>query len=204
MEIERIAAKLEPLEPGFVLKWRSRRGAVDPETRALLDRQLLNLARRRTGNLDLRFLLSLPPKQRIRGAINLDEVLYETAKWPAGVSMAELFQNMAILGRSGAGKTNVAFHLLQQLSMRKISWLFLDWKRIARHLLPGLKTKVNIYTPGRPLSPLVFNPFVPPPGLEPSVHINHVIGAMADAYTLGDGARRGSHSRSDRSRPGPS
>lgn len=189
MEIERLALKLEPLAPKRVAKWRKARESVDPVTRSLLDRQLINVALRKLDNTDMRALLSLPPERRIRGAINLGTINYAGDKWPAGISTGELLQNLAIVGRSGAGKTNVAFHLLRQLTDRKIPFLFLDWKRTARHLLPRLKAKVNIYTPGRPLSPLAFNPFVPPPGLEPSVHINHVIDAMADAYTLGDGAR---------------
>ncbi len=189
MEIEALAHKLEPLAPKHVARWRKARESVDPVTRSLLDRQLINIAHRKLGNIDTRMLISLPPERRIRGAINLGTIQYAGAKWPAGISTGELLQNLAVVGRSGAGKTNVAFHLLRQLTDRKIPFLFLDWKRTARHLLPRLKAKVNIYTPGRPLSPLAFNPFVPPPGLEPSVHINHVIDAMADAYTLGDGSR---------------
>ena len=48
---------------------------------------------------------------------------------------------------------------------------------------------MGVYTPGRPLSPLRFNPFIPPPGLETSVYIGHAVDAIGDAYTLGDGAR---------------
>ena len=31
-----------------------------------------------------------------------------------------------------------------------IPFLFLDWKRTGRHLLPQLKGKASVYTPGRP------------------------------------------------------
>jgi type IV secretory pathway VirB4 component len=110
--------------------------------------------------------LSLPPKQKIRGIFNLGSVLYEDEKWPAGISSSELMQNMAIFGRKGAGKTNVAFYLMEQLVEKKIPFLFLDWKRTARHLIPKFKDKINVYTPGRSLSKFVFNPFIPPPTVQ--------------------------------------
>ncbi len=66
---------------------------------------------------------------------------------PAGIKASEVMQNIAIFGRSGAGKTNVVFHLLQQLTDKRVPWLFLDWKRTGRHLLPHLSRQldVNIY-----------------------------------------------------------
>jgi Helicase HerA, central domain len=96
---------------------------------------------------------------------------------------------MAILGRSGAGKTNVTFHILAQLIERKIPFIFLDWKRTVRHLIPNFKNKLNIYTPGRALSKFPFNPFVVPPGIESNVYVNQVVDVMSQAFTLGDGSR---------------
>ncbi len=189
MDIEKIARKLKPLMPTDVDRWLRTRESAEPGLKGLIDKQILSKARTTFGDLDSRILLSLPPPHKARGAIHLGAVLYEQEKWPAGVSSGELLQNLAIFGRSGAGKTNVAFHLLEQFGAKKIPFLFLDWKRTARHLLPRLKAKVNVYTPGRPLAPLVFNPFIVPPGLEPNVYINQVVDVMADAFTLGDGAR---------------
>jgi len=96
---------------------------------------------------------------------------------------------MAILGRSGAGKTNVTFHILAQLIERKIPFVFLDWKRTVRHLIPNFKDKLNIYTPGRALSKFPFNPFVVRPGIESNVYVNQVVDVMSNAFTLGDGSR---------------
>lgn len=96
---------------------------------------------------------------------------------------------MAIFGRSGAGKTNVAFHILKQLAEKRIPFIFLDWKRTGRHLIPGLKGRANIYTPGRSLAKFPFNPFLAPPGIEPVFYINQVIDIMAEAYTLGNGSK---------------
>ena len=189
MEIGRLARKLRPVMPREVDHWMRVRETADAELRALIDAQIHAAARKALGNYEHKVLLSLPPKNKARGEIRLGTVLYDTGKWPAGLSRGELLQNLAIFGRSGAGKTNLAFLLLQQLAEKGIPFLFLDWKRTARHLLPRLKRRVGVYTPGRPLSPLRFNPFIPPPGLETSVYIGHVVDAIGDAYTLGDGAR---------------
>ena len=181
MDVEKLARKLEPLMPTEVSRWLSVRETADPELRALVEKQIIAAARRRLGDYRNKILLSLPPASRVRGAINLGTVLYEAEKWPAGLQAGELLQNLAIFGRSGAGKTNAAFHLLEQLAARKIPFLFLDWKRTARHLLPRLKGRINVYTPGRALSPFPFNPFIPPPGLEPNVYINQVVDVLAAA-----------------------
>lgn len=189
MMIEKILRKLEPLLPEKVRAWRRSLDLVDADLRVLVEKQILATAHKRLGNFRNRLLLSLPPEDLIRGKLNLGTVLYEREKWPAGLSHGELLQNLAVFGRSGGGKTNVAFHLLKQLASHKVSFLFLDWKRTARHLLPDLPTKVRIYTPGRQLVRFPFNPFIPPPGLEAGVYANHVVDVLGDAYTLGDAAR---------------
>lgn len=190
MEIDRIARKLEPLRPREVQEWFRVKDVLQPERRAFMERHILSLAQHELGDFRNKLLLSLPPKSKSKGEFHLGEVIYEKEKWPVGISRSELMQNLAIFGRSGAGKTNVAFHLLEQLAKNKVPFLFLDWKRTARHLLPRIKAKVNVFTPGRSLSPFAFNPFVVPPGLERAVYIGFVVDAMSSAYTLGEGAKR--------------
>ena len=175
--------------PQEIHRWLQVRDMADPDLKALIDKQIISAAYKRLGDFRKKILLSLPPKQKIRGIFNLGTVLYEDEKWPAGISSSELMQNMAIFGRSGAGKTNVAFHLMEQLMEKKIPFLFLDWKRTARHLIPKFKDKINVYTPGRSLSKFVFNPFIPPPGLDPNVYVNHVVDILSEAYVLGEGSR---------------
>ena len=133
MNIEKLAQKLEPLMPQEISHWLQIRDMADAELKELIEKQIISVAHKRLGNFRNKILLSLPPKQKIRGIFNLGTVLYEEQKWPAGISNSELMQNMAIFGRSGAGKTNVAFHLMEQLVEKKIPFLFLDWKRTARH-----------------------------------------------------------------------
>lgn len=189
MDILKLARKLEPLMPDQVNHWLNSLDLVDAHVKDLIEKEIVYNAQKHLGNYRNKLLLSLPPKTKARGLFNLGTIVYEQVKWPFGISKQELLQNLAIFGRSGSGKTNVAFHLLQQLAQRKISFLFLDWKRTARHLLPSLPRNIKIYTPGRSLSPFFFNPLIPPPGLEISVYLNQLVDVLAEAYTFGDGAK---------------
>ncbi len=189
MNIEKVIDKLRPLNPDTIQQLMKNREFADPEMKTLIEKQILQIAYKHLGNFHNKLLLSLPPEKKAKGSISLGTIIYEKEKWPFGISPNELMQNMAIFGRSGAGKTNVSFQLLIQLIQNKIPFLYLDWKRTARHLIPKIKAKINIYTAGRSLSEFVFNPFVVPPQVEKHIYLNHTIDALADAYTLGDGAK---------------
>ena len=189
MNIEKLARKLEPLMGEKVRHWMRVREMADAEMKDLLDKQIITEAYSKLGDFHRKILLSLPPEKVAKGSINLGTIQYEAEKWPVGITPTEMLQNMVVLGRSGAGKTNVSFHILRQLVERKTPFLFLDWKRTVRHLTPLLGKNVNFYTPGRSLLKFPFNPFVVPPGTESHVYINQVMDVMSDAYTLGDGSR---------------
>ena len=189
MEIERVARKLEPLMPEQIQRWLRMRDTADADIRGLIDKQIVLTAQRKLGDYQKKILLSLPPKKSTRGQIELGTVLYNGERWPIGLRKDELLQHLGIFGRSGAGKTNLVFHLLMQLSAKGVPWLFFDWKRTCRHLLPQLKHRVNVATPGRSVAPFSFNPFLAPPGLEHGVYVQLVVDVLASAYTLGDGAR---------------
>lgn len=175
--------------PNKVAHWMKTRELADPDLQALIEKQIISTAYNYLGDFHNKILLSLPPEKKAKGSINLGTILYDKEKWPFGISTNELMQNMAVLGRSGAGKTNVAFHILQQLIAKKIPFVFLDWKRTVRHLIPNFKDKLNIYTPGRSLLRFPFNPFVVPPGVESNVYVNQVVDVMSDAFNLGEGSR---------------
>jgi Fe2+ transport system protein FeoA len=187
MATDDLLRKLAPLLPKRVRAWRRQLEVTDSATRALLERQIAHTAYARLRD-PRALLLSLPPPRRARGAFHLGVVRYDEPKWPIGIRESELVQHLAVFGRSGAGKTNVLFHLLVQLAGKKVPFVFLDWKRTGRHLLPLLKARVQVYTPGRALALFPFNPFLPPPGLEAGVYAHHVVDVLAHAYTLGDGA----------------
>jgi hypothetical protein len=188
MEIHKALRKLEPLMPRQVEHWRRTLLTGQAEVKSLLERQILATAYRILGDPHHHILLSLPPREVARGKVHLGQVLYDKEKWDFGLPFSELMQNMAIFGRSGAGKTNVAFQLLQKLVDHRIPFLFLDWKRTVRHLLPQLGRKIKVYTPGRSLAPFPFNPFLVPPGVDSTTYVNQLVDVMADAYMLGEGA----------------
>lgn len=189
MEFEKLIRKLEPLATKKVNHLLRVREAADPRMKTMIESHLTQEAYRRLGNFRNKILLSLPPENKSGGAFHLGKIQYEQEKWDFGLSSKELNRNLGIFGMSGAGKTNVTFLLLEQLVERGMPFLYLDWKRTARHLLPRLRKKVNVYTVGRSLSPLAFNPFVPPPGVERQTYINLLVDTLASAYTLGDGAK---------------
>jgi len=189
MNIEKIAAKLKPIMPYRVSQWIRAMELAEPELKILIEKQIISTAYQNLGDFHNKILLSLPPEKKAEGPINLGTIHYEREKWPFGLNYNELIQNTAILGRSGAGKTNVTFHILSQLIERKIPFVFMDWKRTVRHLIPNFKGKLNIYTPGRSLSKFPFNPFIVPPGIESNVYVNQVVDVLSQAFTLGDGSR---------------
>ena len=189
MDIERIAAKLRPLMPDKISQWMKARELADPELKSLIEKQIISTAYKTFGEFHNKILLSLPPENKSNGPINLGTIIYDKEKWPLGLTYGEMIQNTAILGRSGAGKTNVTFHILSQLIEKKIPFVFMDWKRTVRHLIPNFNNKLNIYTPGRALSRFPFNPFVVPPCIESNVYVNQLIDVMSHAFTLGDGSR---------------
>ena len=189
MNTEKIAAKLKPLIPDKVTHWLKTHALADPDLKALIDKQIISTAYQTLGDFHNKILLSLPPEKKAKGSINLGTILYDKEKWDCGISKNEFLQNMGIFGRSGSGKTNLSFHIIKQLDSNKIPYLFFDNKRTLRHLIPELRNKVNVYTPGRSLSKFSFNPFVTPPGLESPVYINQLVDVLASAFTLGDGSR---------------
>jgi len=189
MNIEKIAAKLKPLMPGKISQLMKARELADSELKALIEKQVISMAYKTFGDFHNKILLSLPPENKAKGSINLGTIFYDKEKWPLGLTYGETIQNTAILGRSGAGKTNVTFYILSQLIEKKIPFVFMDWKRTVRHLIPNFRDKINVYTPGRNLVKFPFNPFVVPPGIESNVYVNQLVDVMSQAFTLGDGSR---------------
>ena len=109
MEIQDLLQKLEPLLADQVARWRSILDFAEPDVSKLIEMQIRLTAQKVLGrDFQQKILLSLPPKDTIKGPLQLGRILYEKEIWMAGLATNELMQNLAIFGRSGAGKTNVA------------------------------------------------------------------------------------------------
>lgn len=97
-----------------------------------------------------------------------------------------LKEHLLICGRSGSGKTNLAFHLMEGIMNAGIKVLAMDWKRGYRDLLQ-IQPDLRVYTVGRDVSPIQFNPLIPPAGCEPRNWGKLIIDVIASAYFGGEG-----------------
>lgn len=188
--VARMLEILMPLMPLEVASWQRMIERTKAADRDFLEQHIIENAHLLLGDFDRKLFLSLPPERKASRRFKLGTVVYEKPKHLFGLAPSELMQNFAIFGRSGAGKSNVGYQLILELTREGVPWLFLDVKRTARDLLPILKNDVNVFTPGRSLTPLGFNPFIPPPGVEPTNYLVHLVDAMASAFALGEGAKR--------------
>jgi hypothetical protein len=132
----------------------------------------------------------LPPSQlQAVGDYNLGMVKYAQKElYPFGLREDEWIQHIAVLGRSGAGKTNTGFVILDQLKKHNKPFLIFDWKRNYRDLLSKDDFKdLEIYTIGRNLAPFAFNPLIPPAGTDPKTWLKKLNEVIAHSYCLGNG-----------------
>ena len=130
-----------------------------------------------------------PPEKKFAtsGDIRLGRVSYgERELYPFAIKRDRLKEHILISGRSGSGKTNLTFVLMEGIMDRGIKVLALDWKRGYRDLLTRRKD-LRVYTLGRDTSPFRFNPLIPPPGCEPHVWIKLIVDVIASAYLGGEG-----------------
>ena len=130
-----------------------------------------------------------PPAEGLAGSgdVPLGTITYgNRVLYPFLLKGDRLKEHILIAGRSGSGKTNLTFVLMQGIMARGIKVLALDWKRGYRDLLTHQKD-LRIYTIGRDISPFRFNPLIPPPGCEPGVWIKLIVDVIAGAYLGGEG-----------------
>jgi hypothetical protein len=81
-------------------------------------------------------LLEPPPEETAKGEYPLGTVMY--AGKPVcvfGLRKNDLPQHVLILGRSGAGKTNIGYILVWNLLCARKPFIVLDWRRNYRHFL---------------------------------------------------------------------
>jgi hypothetical protein len=133
--------------------------------------------------------LSLPQASQAAGPYVLGTVMAgDRPLYPFGVREDEFIQHMAIFGRSGAGKTNTIALLLRELVCHEVPFMIFDWKRNYRDCLAQpIPIPMEVYTVGRPIHPLRFNPLIPPPGTDIKIWLKKLIEIVSHAYYLGEG-----------------
>jgi len=165
--------------------------AEDDDGKALIEKYLEVLsAKHLSAGLDAPEAQLLPPgPQQAGGPYALGDISYAgKSMGEFGLKEKEWIQHVGVFGRTGAGKTNLGFLMLEQLVKAGKPVLVFDWKRNYRDLLSKpLFKNARVYTIGRPTSPFTFNPLIPPPGTNPKTWLKKLNEVIAHAYMLGNG-----------------
>ena len=191
MNIEDVFRKLRPvMGQQLDMLWQEYLVA-DVEIRKTIERMLrVTLAQRLGETFEAEHvLLKPPPKELAAGEYPAGLIHYgREGFYPFGLREDEFIQHIGIFGRSGGGKTNLAYMLLHGLIRAGKPFLVFDWKRNYRDLTakPDF-ADLNIFTVGRNVAPFYFNPLIPPPGTQPTVWLKKLIEVMCHAYFLGEG-----------------
>ncbi len=180
--------------------WRVYLAESDPKARADLERTLELLAVKHLGASYEPNESVFPPQLSASsdtaggassnaGDLELGHVVYGPDArpiMPFTLQSRRLKEHVLICGRSGSGKTNLTFVLLDAVMRRGIKVLAMDWKRGYRDLLTR-HPDLRVYTVGRGVSSIRFNPLIPPPGCEPGVWVKVIVDVIASAYLGGEG-----------------
>ena len=135
-----------------------------------------------------KILLSPPPKESMSNENVLGEVVYnEKPLFPFGISNKELLMHTAIFGRSGSGKTNLSFKLIEELQKNKTPFMIFDWKKNYRSLISQDKD-ILVFTPGSKTSPFYFNPLIPPSDIDAKIWKEMLCSIIGYSYFIGEGA----------------
>ena len=189
--VQELCRRLKPVMGKRIDRlWRAYLAESDTDGKADIEQTLELLASKRLGtdyNIDRSPFP--PPVKRFAesGDIKVGDVSYANKLMhPFFLKSQRLKEHILIAGRSGSGKTNLTFVLMQGIVSRGIKVLALDWKRGYRDLME-LHPQLRVYTVGRDISPLRFNPLIPPPGCEPHIWIKLIVDVIAGAYLGGEG-----------------
>ena len=191
IRVQELCRKLKPVLGKKIDRlWSAYLAESDAEGKADVEQTLELLAAKHLGtNYELdRSPFPPPPKDfATTGDIEIGAVSYAQKKmYPFFVESKRLKEHLVVTGRSGSGKTNLTFMLMQGIMSRDIKVLALDWKRGYRDLM-SLYSDLRVFTVGRNICPFRFNPLIPPAGCEPHIWIKLIVDVMAGAYLGGEG-----------------
>jgi len=145
------------------------------------------------GVVTNKILLPPPNETDSQGSLLIGNALYND-KTLHGLYLREedLTKQVGLFAVTGEGKTNAAYLLALQLLKKRIPFMVIDWKRSWRNLLslkdvhPELKD-VQVFTIGRDVLPLFWNPFRPPPGSEKQFWVGTICEALEKSHLSGPG-----------------
>ena len=170
--------------------WRAYLADSDADGRADIEQTLELLAAKHLGADYQPDRSPFPPPSRSfseSGDVAIGQVSYGRREmYPFHLKSGRLKEHILVAGRSGSGKTNLTFVLMQGIMARGIKVVALDWKRGYRDLRQ-IRSDLHVYTIGRSVSPFRFNPLIPPHGCEPGTWIKLIVDVIASAYLGGEG-----------------
>jgi hypothetical protein len=189
--VQELCRKLKPVLGAKVDRlWAVYLAESDPAGRADIEQTLELLAARHLGQNYMPDRSPFPPPSHsfsTSGDVHVGTLNYgQRDLYPFFLKSNRLKEHILVAGRSGSGKTNLTFVLMKGIMARGIKVLALDWKRGYRDLL-SVQPDLRVYTIGRDVAPLRFNPLIPPPGCEPNVWIKMIVDVIASAYLGGEG-----------------
>jgi len=191
MNIEEVFRKLRPIMGQQLDTLWQEYLVADTEIRQTIERMLrVMLAQRLSETFESeQVLLKPPPKDLADGEYPVGLIHYgKEGFYRFGLREDEFIQHIGVFGRSGSGKTNLAYLLLRGLVQAGKPFLVFDWKRNYRDLVSSRQfDDLAIYTVGRDVAPFQFNPLIPPPGTPATVWLKKLIEIMCHAYFLGEG-----------------
>ncbi len=141
-------------------------------------------------NYQERIFLKPPKPKFCQGTYRLGQIIYppENDFGSFGLREEEWIRHMLIVGMTGAGKTNLAFHILENLRRHKKPFLVFDWKRNYRDLKQRpVFSELIVHTVAADTTPFFFNPLLPPPGCQPGHWLMKLVDVIKHAYFVGDG-----------------
>ncbi len=191
IEIRELLQKLEPLIGSRTKElWKLRLFSKDEKT-AYENTTLLRLLADRKAKIDYRDEIRLPPPSPdiLKGEYQMGSVLYPDSEYAEfGLRESEFIKHTLIVGITGAGKTNLTFHLLQELAKKGKPFLVFDWKRNYRALkqLPEFQNLRIIRLGGKECE-FRFNPLIPPPLVDPKNWMAMLVDVIKHAFFVAHG-----------------
>jgi hypothetical protein len=189
--IQELCRQLKPvLGPKIDRLWSAYLAESDPGGKADIEQTLELLAAKHLGKSYEPDRSPFPPPSKkftVSGDIKLGTVSYGGHDlYPFYLKRDRLKEHILVAGRSGSGKTNLTFVLMEGIIGSRIKVLALDWKRGYRDLV-SRHEDLRVFTIGRDVAPFRFNPLIPPAGCEPHLWIKLIVDVIASAYLGGEG-----------------
>ncbi|MCK4342537.1 MAG: DUF87 domain-containing protein [Phycisphaerae bacterium] len=191
LRVQELCRKLQPiLGKKIDALWRVYLAQSDADGKADIEQTLELLAAKHLGTGFQPDRSPFPPPSRQfakSGDTRIGQVSYGHRElYPFLLKSGRLKEHILVAGRSGSGKTNLTFVLMQGIMARDIKVVAMDWKRGYRDLLQ-IQPDLRVYTIGRSVAPFRFNPLIPPKGCEPGTWMKLTIEVIASAYLGGEG-----------------